>query len=137
MKRFFNITNGQIVPLKDGDETGLYNIECADNQAFLNSGNPSQLIFENAIIRWKTDTEKLQERLDAVMAVKKLDVVRALDAMGQLDVLLKFLNDPNNAKFSLLWSVAIEIELNDADTQAALQSLNIDISEVKKQILGL
>ena len=78
-----------------------------------------------------------QQKIDRLTAVKKLDVVRALSAMGQLDILLNFLNDSANATFKLLWDVAIEIELNDADTQAALQSLNIDISEVKKQILGL
>jgi len=135
MKRYFNIVNGQITPLKAGDESGLYNMDCADEQEFLNSACPSNLVFENNAIRWKTDAERERELLDSISICPKLAIRRAMRALGneaELDAILA-----SNEMFQKDWQDAPGvIDLNDPMVVEALAGASIDMDAIKREILN-
>ena len=59
MIMYFNVDNGKIIP---NEKKGKYQLDCGDNeQMYLDTGCPSNLVFENDAIRLKTEAERVSD----------------------------------------------------------------------------
>ena len=125
MKILCNRTTGAIVEIFKDANGDL------DNTIELNGINPDFCFVE---AEDNADATSLDDCIVVKSKYNKLEIVRALDSLDELDELLTFLNDPDNARFKLLWDVAPVIDLADPDTQAALTSINIDVEAVKRKM---
>ena len=81
------------------------------------------------------DLERAQAELDAMIHLPKLDIRRALRAMGEEDKLNALLNA--SPIFKADWTDAQEIDMSDPMVSQALANADIDVDAVKRQILGI
>lgn len=85
---------------------------------------------------WILDSENEDDiAVERLNAINQVLLIEILDGRGELDKLITLLN--NSDKFNLSWAGAGGvIRLNHPLTQQALQSVDIDIVAVKREVLS-
>ena len=102
----------------------------------LEHGVPPKQHWDEETNKWVLDdTSEDAGKLRSMTYISQIDIVNALDKLGELDKLDALMN---NSMFKLAWSGAGGlVNLADPITVAALEQGSIDIDVVKRKIIEL